>query len=292
MSKQPLSEADIIFPHLSNTPNFSSTLSSLRKSTLSVHNRLNSILSDSAFVTLISTAYDLPLVANERCGSWYIPPSLKRGSVYFKSTDGHMSQWQFSLRRLNLQLLDVVEKWGGAVIVDSTRRGKSMPDALSKTVPIWCCVINRVVFGTDGDSGKLKTPPSVVGKSEHAQIERRIEGFVKSFLVCITSSKVEGLHMTWADGRRHRISASQMLRVCATNSRNRFDQYGSHKGLLFQILFPILSTFILSFYVLHHGVYMVLRHRKMVMFKALLTITKPGPKDLHPLCFGNTRMNC
>ncbi|KAF1851173.1 tRNA A64-2'-O-ribosylphosphate transferase [Cucurbitaria berberidis CBS 394.84] len=176
---QPLKEADIIFPHLSNTPNLSQTLSSLRRSTLSIHNRLASISTDSDFVTSVAVLHSLPLVANERCGSWYIPPSLKSESVYFKSTDGHMGEWRFSLRRLNLQLLDVVEKWGGAVIVDSTRRGKSMPDALSKTVPIWCCVVNRAIFG---EKHELFTPPQAVSESEHAQIEKRIEGLVHQFL--------------------------------------------------------------------------------------------------------------
>jgi tRNA A64-2'-O-ribosylphosphate transferase len=182
---QPLKEADIIFPHLSNTPNLSSTLSSLRRSTLSTHNRLSSIISDGQFISSVSSAYSLPLIANERCGSWYIPPDQKSGSVYFKSTDGHMGEWGFSLRRLNLQLLDVVEKWGGAVVVDSTRRGKSMPDALSKTVPIWCCVINRAVFGNEIEQGlDLFTPPQAVSASEHTQIEKKVDGFVRQFLVC------------------------------------------------------------------------------------------------------------
>jgi tRNA A64-2'-O-ribosylphosphate transferase len=182
-----LSEADILFPHLSNTPNLSSTLSSLRRLALSTHNRLTSIISDSSFVTSVGSAYSLPLVANERCGSWYIPPGQKSGSVYFKSTDGHMGEWGFSLRRLNLQLLDVVEKWGGAVVVDSTRRGKSMPDALSKTVPVWCCVVNRAVFGEEGELMGLFTPPQAVGESEHVQMERRIDGFVRQFLVRVLS---------------------------------------------------------------------------------------------------------
>ncbi|KAH8633396.1 hypothetical protein IG631_12030 [Alternaria alternata] len=180
---QPLKEADIIFPHLSNTPNLSSTLSSLRRSTLSTQNRLASIVSDSEFVTSVGSAYDLPLVANERCGSWYIPPSQKSGSVYFKSTDGHMGEWSFSLRRLNLQLLDVVKSYGGAVVVDSTRRGKSMPDALSKTIPIWCCVINRAIFGREEKGGvKLSSPPQAVSESEHAQMETKIDGFVRQFM--------------------------------------------------------------------------------------------------------------
>ncbi|KAG9202686.1 hypothetical protein G6514_004178 [Epicoccum nigrum] len=182
---KPLTESEIIFPHLSNTPNFSSTLSSLKRSALSITNRLNSITNDSAFVTSVAAAYDLPLVANERCGSWYIPLDLKAASVYYKSTDGHMGEWAFSLRRLNLQLLDVISQHGGCVIVDSTRRGKSMPDALSKTVPFWCCVINRALFGAErrGDEAlNLFTPPNAVSASENAQMERRINGFVQQFL--------------------------------------------------------------------------------------------------------------
>jgi len=99
-----------------------------------------------------------------------------------------MGQWSFSLRRLNLQLLDVVAERGGAVVVDSTRRGKSMPDALSKTVPVWCAVVNRAIFQEDredvgGEKGTLYVPPSVVSESERVQMEARIGGFVKQFLV-------------------------------------------------------------------------------------------------------------
>lgn len=151
---------------------------------------MNSIITDSQFVSTVSSAYDLPLVANERCGSWYIPPENKVEGVYFKSTDGHMGQWGFSLRRLNLQLLDVVERYGGAVIVDSTRRGKSMPDALSKTVPMWCCAINRAVLGEKGEH-ELYTPPTTVGESEHSQMDKRVDGFVKQFLVWARSCQCD-----------------------------------------------------------------------------------------------------
>jgi tRNA A64-2'-O-ribosylphosphate transferase len=96
----------------------------LKRSTLSIHNRLNSITSDAAFVERVAEAFNLPLLANERCGSWYIPPARKAGSCYFKSTDGHTGEWAFSLRRLNTQVFDVLERWDGCVVVDSTRRGK------------------------------------------------------------------------------------------------------------------------------------------------------------------------
>ena len=61
----------------------------------------------------IATKFDLPLIANERCGSWYIPSDKKVESAYFKSTDGHYGAWTFSKRRLNLQVLEVVDRCGG-----------------------------------------------------------------------------------------------------------------------------------------------------------------------------------
>ncbi|EME82250.1 uncharacterized protein MYCFIDRAFT_47442 [Pseudocercospora fijiensis CIRAD86] len=174
MSTSTLQESDLIFSAASSELKIA--LGELKKRNLKISNRLSSIKKDSEFVTKVAWTYGLPLVANERCGSWYIPPELKVGSAYFKSTDGHFGQWSFSLRRLNSQVLDVLEKYGGCVIVDSTRRGKSMPDALSKTVPIWCCVLNRLLFG----SGDLSTPMDVVGESEHAQIEATLDELLES----------------------------------------------------------------------------------------------------------------
>ena len=172
--------------HFASNPQSSSslytTLKSIRTHTLSIHNRLRSILSDSAFTTHVSEHYNLPLIANERCGSWYIPPSLRlqgpSGSVYFKSTDGHHGQWSFSSRRLNLQLLSVLGEKGGAVVVDSTRRGKGLSDALAKTVPIWVAVINAVLFPEV--ETKVRVPESV-GGSEKVQIEGRLEGWCEAF---------------------------------------------------------------------------------------------------------------
>ncbi|KAJ5191224.1 uncharacterized protein N7498_010209 [Penicillium cinerascens] len=158
----------------------SQTLSSLRRSALSVSNRLESIKADADFVREAADHYDLPLVANERCGSWYISPDAKVGSAYFKSTDGHTGQWDFSFRRLNLQLLPLARKHGGCVIVDSTRRGKLMPDALSKTIPIWCAVINRALFPTETAFHSVQLPPKFLGESEESQIETRLDGFVSS----------------------------------------------------------------------------------------------------------------
>lgn len=60
-----------------------------------------------------------------------------------------------------------------------------MPDALSKTVPIWCAVINRAVLKTapnmnvdaDAWNTKLYTPPGVVSAQEHDQIEQKLDGW-------------------------------------------------------------------------------------------------------------------
>jgi len=53
-----------------------------------------------------------------------------------------------------------------------------MPDALSKSIPIWCAVINRLLFEHILESHSVHTPNEMVGASEHAQIEARIDGFV------------------------------------------------------------------------------------------------------------------
>lgn len=54
-----------------------------------------------------------------------------------------------------------------------------MPDALAKTIPIWCFVINRLLFGYETERLELFTPKNVVGMSEHAQINARLDGFVQ-----------------------------------------------------------------------------------------------------------------
>lgn len=115
----PLTESDIIFPATSGDTK--SILSELNRSNLSITNRLRSIAQDSEFVTRVAATYQLPLIANERCGSWYIPTQVKAGSAYFKSTDGHFGQWSLSLRRLNLHILEITAKGHGYVDVHMIR---------------------------------------------------------------------------------------------------------------------------------------------------------------------------
>ncbi|KAF7793494.1 hypothetical protein EIP86_004606 [Pleurotus ostreatoroseus] len=81
----------------------------------------------------------------------------------------------------------VAEAYPGLpVLLDSTRAGKRMPDALSKTVPIWCAVVNRAVGIAFSKYAQwdttLYTPPGSVSAQEHAQIATRIDDWACSLL--------------------------------------------------------------------------------------------------------------
>ncbi|KAH6893237.1 tRNA A64-2'-O-ribosylphosphate transferase [Thelonectria olida] len=171
--------SDLILPQ-NEQPSMSQLLSSLKRTTLTIHNRLTSIRADAAFVARVAEAYGpRPLVANERCGSWYIPPEDKKAGAYFKSTDGHERAWKFSSRRLNLHLVQMIEENDGIIIVDSTRRGKRMPDALSTTLPIWCTVLNMALLPSHPSSAILHLPPFLPA-SNHAQITALLPQFLSS----------------------------------------------------------------------------------------------------------------
>ncbi|KAF9360910.1 hypothetical protein BGX26_007113 [Mortierella sp. AD094] len=124
-----------------------STRDDMRRDAKNLMNRLKSIKADAAFVSEISDLLpQFPVFANERCGTWYVHPSkIQRPGVYFKSTDGHTGRWDFNLRRYNPHLITAIIENGGCIIVDSTRKGKRVPDALSKTIPIWCATINNAI---------------------------------------------------------------------------------------------------------------------------------------------------
>ncbi|KAF8879179.1 initiator tRNA phosphoribosyl transferase-domain-containing protein [Mucidula mucida] len=158
-------------------------LAEIRREASDIYNRLHSIAEDTIFVEIVAKAYPhLPLLPNLRCGAWYTNPDISTAvPAYFKSTDGHFSNWSFNLRRPNLHLLPLIADRNGIVLVDSTRAGKKVPDALSKTVPIWCAVINRAIRirypekKAIGWDDKLYTPPASVSAQEHSQIASRID---------------------------------------------------------------------------------------------------------------------
>ena len=121
---KPLREQDLVFPSAATNVDALARRINKADTSQSIRARLLSIDEDAKFVRRVASQKKLPLIANERCGGWYVPPDLKFGSSYFKSTDGHAGQWAFSLRRLNLELLGTLSNHGGCIIVDSTRRGK------------------------------------------------------------------------------------------------------------------------------------------------------------------------
>ena len=122
----------------------------LRRNQYTLLNRLRSINDDATFVDEFMAAYsDLAVFANLRQGVWYTPAMTPR--CYFKSTDGHYGAWKFNLNRTNLHVIAAAVRAGGAVIVDSTRRGKRFPDSQTRTIPIWITVMNRCVQRLYGD---------------------------------------------------------------------------------------------------------------------------------------------
>lgn len=68
-----------------------------------------------------------------------------------------------------------------------------MPDALSKTVPIWCAIMNRALFPAQTEYHAVRFPPGFLGASEESQIEDRIDGFVKAFKVLLCHRSVKQL---------------------------------------------------------------------------------------------------
>jgi tRNA A64-2'-O-ribosylphosphate transferase len=144
---------------------------------------------------------DWMIVPNERCGSWYVPPSLFAPTVYFKSTDGHVNTWNFSLKRLNLPLVELLHKKRTVILVDSSNR-KVLPDSFSRTIPIWAAVLNRIVVryrqetigAEDGkapstshfmiDDPILDTPKAIVSLEEHKKILQIIDEQVNILYKC------------------------------------------------------------------------------------------------------------
>ena len=138
--------------------------------------------------TLSLHAPGAPVFANLRAGAWHVRPPVHE--CRFKSTDGHAAEPKFCTARLNLHVVTAAASppAPGAAIVDATRRGKAFPDALSRTVPAWCAVINRVVAAARGVSERdahaagwhtLHTPPWVP-PSEADALARRVVDWANS----------------------------------------------------------------------------------------------------------------
>ena len=76
------------------------------------------------------------------------------------------------------------------IVVDSTRRGKRYPDALSKTIPLWCAVINtsiKEVYMLEQWDNALYTSPIAVSRSEHDQMAAKVDAYAQALVVCLPS---------------------------------------------------------------------------------------------------------
>ena len=104
---------------------------------------------------------------NKRTGLWY----YYKNKVYFKSTDGHYNGWEFSWKRLNLNLVESLIVHGNALIIDNTKKGKVFPDSFTKTIPIWATIINRCI-------GYDSTLLQHLSSSEQDEIERICTRFI------------------------------------------------------------------------------------------------------------------
>eukprot|EP00756_Hemistasia_phaeocysticola_P059797 Hpha_TRINITY_DN36743_c0_g1::TRINITY_DN36743_c0_g1_i1::g.142152::m.142152/K15463/RIT1; tRNA A64-2'-O-ribosylphosphate transferase len=162
-------------------PDYATSVRAIRRQESQLFHRLRSIYADGVWLqhVLRSLPSPPPVIANLRCGLWYLPPEeFTGGRCHFKSTDGHYGKWGFSLSRLNTGVLRVLKTEGRAVIVDSTRKGKEFPDAFARTVPIWALVLNTLFGMSPG------TELAHLADSEADQIRRGVEGWVESARKC------------------------------------------------------------------------------------------------------------
>lgn len=70
--------------------------------------------------------------------------------------------------------------------------GVDFPDALSKTIPIWCAVINRLLFPERVDMHGVEPFAELVTPSEHAQMNARLGGFVDAARVSMRAKLITG----------------------------------------------------------------------------------------------------
>ena len=83
---------------------------------------------------------------------------------------------KFSFTRLNLHVAVLAAERSGCVIVDSTRRGKQYPDSFNATIPVWCGVLNSLIFGTS--SGIIHSTDEATKSSSRRSNDENIGDFV------------------------------------------------------------------------------------------------------------------
>ena len=105
-----------------------------------------------------------------------------------------------------------------------------MPDALSKTIPVWCCVLNRALFPDNTAAHQLYVPPNTVSDSEGSQMSDRIPQFLESFhqlgidLDALGTQISKPLRPMWVTQESKLVPVDQVFEtfhpvICCTSSR-------------------------------------------------------------------------
>lgn len=100
-----------------------------------------------------------------------------------------------------------------------------MPDALSKTIPLWCCVLNRALFPDNPEYHNLYTPPTTISPSEHAQMLARIPESLAAFhrlnpdLPSLRAQLSKPLRPTWVT---HATTTTDDLASTETDAASSF----------------------------------------------------------------------
>lgn len=158
----------------------------------STANYLLSIQQDVDFATRARAVRPWPFLANLRAGAWYMSPGLLDGTSYFKSMDGHRNAWDFSLIRLNLHVARMAAGAGGVVLVDCTgNRRKRFPDSMSKTVPIWCAVLQAAMEEAVEFDHLLHLPSDV--HEERLEILKRMPQWVEMLGQALPGAELKDL---------------------------------------------------------------------------------------------------
>ncbi|KAG0309844.1 hypothetical protein BGZ98_005384 [Dissophora globulifera] len=147
----------------------------MRRDAKNLMNRLKSIQADAAFVTEIADLLpQFPVFENL---FQLLQPDIKiqRPGVYFKSTDGHTSSWDFNLRRYNPHLLTAIAKYGGTTSSSVRTASDQLEDELNSAAT------TPSLDDTRWDT-RYHSLPSLISRSEHAQIAERIPGFAEKLM--------------------------------------------------------------------------------------------------------------
>jgi hypothetical protein len=98
-----------------------------------------------------------------------------------------------------------------------------MPDALSKTVPIWCAVVNKLLFPELPAAHQLHTPPKCISPSEQSQIEARLDDFAKQIEVRTLSTDFDSILLTYVLTEPHTGRSNTTEKIIKTDASNLGD---------------------------------------------------------------------